>query len=81
MNRKAIPALVVVAPSRLPNWGRNPMDFAASQPAEVPSAEIVPDHRLPLPYKFFIMSALAMTFAWIGFLGYLAYLFVNWTFA
>jgi hypothetical protein len=57
------------------------MDIAASQPADLPAVEIVPDHRLPLPYKFFIMSALAMTFAWIGFLGYLAYLFVNWTFA
>ena len=57
------------------------MDIAASKPADLPAAEIVSDHRLPLPYKFFIVSALAITFVWIGFLGYLAYLFVHWTFA
>jgi len=57
------------------------MDVAASQPADLPAAEIAPDHRLPLRYKFLVVSALAITFAWIGLLGYLAYLFLNWTFA
>ena len=57
------------------------MDIAASQPADLPAVEIGPDHRLPLPYKFLVVSALAITFAWIGLLAYLAYLFLNWTFA
>jgi len=52
------------------------MYVAASRPADIPSVETAPEPR-PWLLKLFLLSAVALTFPWVGFLGYLAYLFAD----